>query len=135
MELIYPMFAMVVLTLVVGLMTAYKRISGAKKGELDPRYFRLMAGYDVSSKLVQLGRNFDNLFQVPVLFYVVCVLAITMQLSNGFLVLMAWVFVVLRVVHSVIHITYNHPLHRFLPFVLSFMIVFSMWVNLVASVN
>ncbi len=135
MELIYPMFAMIVLTMIVGLITAYTRIKSAKTGLVDPRYFYLISGYEIPRKIEQLGKNFDNLFQVPMLFYAVGILAITLQLSNGFLLLMAWLFVALRCVHSFIHMTYNHPMHRFVPFLLSFFCVFSMWVNLVLAIS
>lgn len=135
MELIYPMFAMIVLTLIVGLITAYTRIKSAKAGVVDPRYFYLISGYEIPRKVEQLGKNFDNLFQVPMLFYAAGVIAIALQLSNSFLLLMAWLFVALRYVHSFIHMTYNHPMHRFVPFLLSFFCVFAMWVNLVVAVS
>ena len=116
MELIYPMFSMVVLTAVVGVMTAYNRIRSAYAGEIDPKYFRLMSKYEITDKVAKLGRNFDNLFEVPVLFYAAGVSALALNLSGEMLVVLAWTFVVLRLVHTVIHLTYNHPLHRFVPF-------------------
>jgi len=44
---------------------------------------------------------------------------------------LAWAFVVLRVIHSIIHVTYNNPMHRFLVFLLSSSIVLVMWIQLV----
>lgn len=135
MELIYPLFAMVVLTAVVGVLTAFNRIRSAKTGEVDPRYFRLMANYPISDRVAKYGRNFDNLFEVPVLFYAVGVLAIAVNSVNGLMVTLAWVFVGLRVLHTLIHLTYNHPLHRFAPFFLSFVCVLVMWIDLVVAVG
>ena len=131
MELIYPLFALVLLTAVVGAMTAFVRIRSAYSGEVDPRYFELLSNYPVTDRVAKFGRNFDNLFEVPVLFYAVCILAITLHYSSGLLSILAWVFVALRVVHSLIHLTYNHPLHRFTPFFLSFLCVIVMWIDLV----
>jgi hypothetical protein len=48
----------------------------------------------------------------------------TLQLS------LAWVFVLTRVIHSFIHVTYNRVMHRFNAFVLGMAAVFAMWITL-----
>ncbi len=127
-ELIYPMFSLVVLTTLVALATAYIRIKSAYSGVVHPKYFKQFSTeYDVPNSMVQLGRNLNNLFEVPVLFYVVCLLTIVLNIAAPLLLTLAWLFVVFRVVHTAIHITYNHPLHRFIPFALSLVCVVSMW--------
>lgn len=135
MELVYPMFAMVILTTFVAFFTAYVRIKGAYSGDVHPKYFKLMSNYDVPEKMAQLGRNLNNLFEVPMLFYTVCILAIALNVSSVTLLMFAWVFVGARVVHTAIHITYNHPLHRFFPFALSLFCVVVMWMNVVLAVS
>ena len=135
MELVYPMFALVILTFLVGCSTAFLRIRGAYAGEVDPRYFRVMGNYTVPDTIAKFGRNLDNLFEVPTLFYAVCILVIVLDVSSPLLLILAWVFFALRVLHSLIHLTYNHPLHRFVPFVLSFLCVVIMWVDLFLSVS
>jgi hypothetical protein len=92
MELIYPMFAMVVLTTIVGAGTAYVRIKSAYAGEVDPRYFKLMSKYDVTDRVAKFGRNFDNLLEVPVLFYAACLSAMTLNLSSQLFLVLAWIF-------------------------------------------
>lgn len=131
MELIYPLFAMVVLTAVVGLMTAFVRIRSAYSGEVDPRYFRLMSNYQITDRVAKFGRNLDNLFEVPTLFYAAVITALVIGLQSTVFLNTAWLFVALRVIHSSIHLTYNHPLHRFVPFFLSFLCVLVMWVQIV----
>lgn len=135
MELIYPMFAMVLLTTVVGFSTAYVRITSAYSGQVDPRYFKLMSKYEVPDRVAKFGRNFDNLFEVPVLFYVACLVAMTLQLSNPVLLMLAWIFFILRITHTVIHLTYNNPLHRFFPFALSSICVVAMWIDILLLVK
>lgn len=135
MTLIYPMFAMVVLTFLVGGVTAFVRIRGAYTGEVDRRYFRLMGGYAIPDDIAKFGRNLNNLFEVPTLFYAVSILAIVLQVVSPLLLVLAWLFVGLRVLHSLIHLTYNHPLHRFVPFLASFLCVVVMWGDLVLSVG
>jgi hypothetical protein len=82
MDVIYAMFSMVILTAIVGVMTAYSRIKSAYAGEIDPRYFRLMSQYKVTDVVAKFGRNLDNLFEVPVLFYAAGVTALALSLND-----------------------------------------------------
>lgn len=132
---IYPMFAMVLLTMIVGFLTAYKRMKSAYAGEVDHRYFRVMSGYEINENLAKYGRNFNNLFEVPTLFYVAGVSALTLNIMTQTFLIFMWIFVILRVIHSIIHLTYNNPLHRFIPFVLSFTCVVAMWFYIVLTLN
>lgn len=123
MEIIYPMFALVVLTFIVGFSTGIVRFISVEKRLVDPRYFKLLAGYTPPDSMVKLARNFSNLLEVPILFYAVCIIALTLGLNDKLMIGLAWAFVVLRIIHTVIHITYNNPFHRFVVFycqVLSF---------------
>lgn len=76
---------------------------------------------------VNASDNFSNLFEVPVLFYVLCILAFTTQMVTPFLLGGAWAFVALRGLHSLIHCTYNHVMHRFAAYLLSSLILFALW--------
>ena len=71
--------------------------------------------------------NFRNLFEVPVLFFAICcVLAITDNVTP-LQIGLAWLYVALRVVHSLIHLTYNRVTHRSGVFITSTLCVFLMW--------
>lgn len=131
MEIIYPMFTLVMLTFIVGFSTGISRFISAKKGLVDPRYFKLFTGYAPPDNIAKLSRNFSNLFEVPVLFYTVGIIILVLGINNQLILVLAWTFVALRIIHSIIHIAYNNPIHRFLAFLLSSSIVLIMWVQLV----
>ena len=135
MEIIYPMFTLVVLTFIIGFSTGISRLISAKKGLVDRRYFKLFAGYSPPENMVKLGRNFSNLLEVPVLFYAVGIILLTLDINNQLILGFAWAFVVLRIIHSIIHVTYNNPIHRFLAFLLSSSIVLIMWVQLIIIIS
>jgi len=82
----------------------------------------------------KLGRNFSNLFEVPVLFYAVGIINLTLGFNDKLMIRFAWAFVILRIIHSIIHVTYNNPMHRFLVFLLSSSIVLIMWIQLVTTI-
>jgi len=134
MDIIYPMFALVVLTFIVGFSTGISRLMSAKKGLVDPKYFRLFAGHTPPDSMLKLGRNFSNLFEVPVLFYAVGIINLTLGFNDKLMIGFAWAFVILRIIHSIIHVTYNNPMHRFLVFLLSSSIVLIMWIQLVTTI-
>lgn len=71
----------------------------------------------------------DNQFQLPVLFYAGCLLAL--WFGATFLeLLLAWAFVVTRYVHAYIHVTHNHVLRRFWVFFTGLIILSGLWLDL-----
>jgi len=75
--------------------------------------------------------NFKNLFEMPVLFYVVSGISILIHVNDSLLTTMAWGFVILRAVHSLIHCTINLVPAQFFAYLLSTLVLFSMGVRLV----
>ena len=134
-SLIYPMAAMVLLTFVVMYLMLFMRVKAVRARKISPRYFKLYRDGDIPDKVLAVSHNYTNLFELPIFFYLVCVLAIMFEQSIGYFVVHAWVFVVLRYIHSFIHITYNHILHRLYAFALSGFVLLSMWVKMVLIIS
>ena len=59
------------------------------------------------------ARTFNNLMQLPMLFYVACLAILITRECDRAQVLLAWLFVALRVVHSAIYIAWNYVPARF----------------------
>ncbi len=57
--------------------------------------------------------NLKNLFEMPVLFYALCLALLATERVDGLHVASAWVFAVFRILHSVVHCTFNHVILRF----------------------
>lgn len=135
MSMIYPMFVLVLMTFVVGMALGLSRKASVRKRHVNPMYYRLMQGDTPPEYVRKLDRNFSNLLEVPVLFYVLGAIVIATGIGNTLIVGMAWVYVALRLVHSAIHITYNYPPHRFLVFLASGLVLLAMWVWLLLAVG
>jgi len=71
--------------------------------------------------------NFRNLFELPVLFYLALVVCAQAGFVNRVTLGLAWAFVALRIVHSVIHCGYNRVLHRFYAYVAGFFALVALW--------
>lgn len=129
MNILFPVFAMLALTMAVAVRMVVVRFSAVKQGKSDPAYYKLYQGDEYPAARV-VARHFSNLLETPPLFYVACIIAfITGQ--TGLLVLaLAWGYVALRVVHTLIHLGSNVVIWRFRIFVLSLLILTLMLVVL-----
>lgn len=130
-EILVPVFVMVLLTMVVQLSLMRARVGAIKRARVNPQAIADAEGFDrVMKGLENLSDHFENLFEMPVLFYIAAVLIAVMQLSDSFYVIAAWVFVIARVLHSLVHCTYNKVMHRFYAYFLSSMTVWVIWARL-----
>ena len=123
---------MVALVAVVMLRMLAVRVAEMKALRLPTQAFATSLQRDARLTKVQAADNYRNLFEMPVLFYAACALLLaTGQASPGQAVA-AWVFVALRIAHSLIHCTYNNVDHRFAMYAASSFVVFGMWIALAA---
>jgi len=130
-----PMFCIVLLTTVIGIITVTLRIQSVKNGEVKIKYYRTMQGQEVPDMITRTSRCFNNMFELPVLFYVVCTLFIVSNIHSTVAIVLAWLFVLVRVVHTVVHLTYNNVLHRMIIYLVGSALVVALWVHLMVSVS
>ncbi|MFL0803971.1 MAG: MAPEG family protein [Agarilytica sp.] len=132
--MIYPMFAMVMITIGIGLIAFVVRIKSVKSGEVRVRAYKLMGSEEYPEGVVKTTRCLNNQFEIPVLFYVGCLAYLSLEVLSGLGLVFAWAFVGLRVVHAYILMTYNHLLHRLVVFWMSVLMVLCLWVQLILKV-
>jgi hypothetical protein len=129
-----PVAAMVFVTALVWIKLYADRLSEMRAKRINPQSLATVRAAGSQLERTQAADNFRNLFEVPVLFYVLCIaLAVTSASTPGF-VAAAWAYVILRALHSLIHITYNRVIHRFLVYVSSTALLFGMWVVFVMRI-
>ena len=80
-------------------------------------------------KAKQAANAFDNQFQLPVLLFVAGFAALYLG-PTLFEVLLAWLFVLSRIVHAAIHLTSNHVIRRFWAYVFGFAVLAGLWLDL-----
>ena len=123
----WPLIAQVVLVAVVAGRMYATRVAEMRARRINPQSVATSRTAAEALQNVAAADNFRNLFEVPVLFFAVCgALAITDTVTPLQLVL-AWLYVGLRAVHSFIHVTYNRVMHRFSVYLASTICVFVMW--------
>ena len=127
MNVFYPVFAMVGLTLFCLARLGFLRAAAVKRGEVDPRFFSLYRGYEEPEKLAAYSRHVVNLFEVPILFYVIAITAFLTEQTGNIVVGLAWAYVGLRMIHSFVHLTSNVVLIRFRLFTFSMLVLMLLW--------
>lgn len=123
-----PVFVLAAWTIAVLLRMAFLRITKATRGELSPGDFALGESPAVPQQVALPNRNYMNLLELPLLFYVVCVMAYVTATASPVVVTLAWLYVALRIVHTLIHLLYNNVLHRLVAFAASNFVLVAIWV-------
>ena len=134
-SLIYPMATLFLLTIVVMMLMLFFRVKAVLTRKLPPGYFKLNKGADVPDFLVAITQNYNNLLELPILFYAICIIALIINREIENFIIFAWLYVLLRYIHSLIHITYNHIVHRLSLFAASCAVLISMWVKVVVFIS
>lgn len=134
MSIIYPIFTLVLLTFVIVFAVGISRLISVRRREVNPKLYKLMSGYEAPDYVQKVTRNLSNLLEMPILFYMLEVLLVALQIEDPGMIYLAWLFVGLRFVHTVIHITYNHTIHRLMVFVASVLTLLAMWIKFILFV-
>src|SRR5579883_113832 len=109
----WPGMAMVGLTFVVQMRMYVTRIADMTRERIHPQSVATSAAAAARLRDTRAADNFRNLFEMPVLFYAALFIAFLSAQVGVFTLTLAWAFVVLRILHSVIHCSYNKVMHRF----------------------
>lgn len=128
-----PVLVLVALTLVGFIRLAAGRGAAVKAGH-DPKFYRAHIGTPEPEHAAAGARHWDNLFELPTLFYAGCLTAFVLGGVTGWTLAFAWGFAIARVVQSLVHISYNNPAHRGLAFSIGVLFVFALWINVAIKV-
>ena len=134
-DLIYPMVAMILLTVIVLIRMVLLRFAAVRRGEIDAYFYKTYQGEAGETRIVaQHNRHFVNLFENPVLFYAACITAmVTAQVTQN-MIWMAWAYVAARIIHTFIHLTSNRIYPRMASYGASWVVLLAMWGTLVMGV-
>ena len=133
--ILLPLLTMVFLTFAVWVYLFALRIPEIKRRRINPEDLKDRAeAHQLLTVSAAASNNLKNLFEVPVLFYVAAMLAMLLLIQDGLLVLLAWGFVILRIVHSIIQCSYNRVMHRFIVYISSCLFLVFLWIRLASYI-
>ncbi len=128
--ILWPTFALVALIFIVWFVLFVQRFGHMRRnppraediatGEAAMRYF---------TPVEMSANNLRNLFEMPVLYLALVPLLLITHHANHLQVLLAWIFVALRALHSFIHIGPKKVMPRFMVYLASCIVLSAMWIG------
>ncbi|MBC7753934.1 MAG: MAPEG family protein [Moraxellaceae bacterium] len=134
LQLTYPLFAMFLLSAVILIVMFKARVRAVKAGQIKISYFKTYESLNLPEDVIKTARHFSNLFEAPILFYVLCLLGMILGIDSQLFLTLAWCYVAARAVHAYVHIGLNKISVRMYVYALSWLIMLAMWVVLLYRV-
>jgi hypothetical protein len=127
--ILYPVLAQIVLTLVMALLMGRARWTALGKRDVTVDQIALdNSRWPAHSR--KYANCYSNQFELPVLFYVLCLITQITRTADIIFVVLAWLFVASRVLHAYIHTTSNVVRSRGAAFGIGYIVVVIMTVFL-----
>lgn len=124
---IAPLFVQVALTFVLLFITGGMRQRALASRTVHPKDIALREP-NWPLRTMQFGNAYQNQLELPLLFYVLTILELITRQADLLFVALSWVFVVLRFVHSYIHVTHNRVRYRGMTFGAGALVLLLMWI-------
>jgi hypothetical protein len=134
LSLVYPMLALVLLTVGVLIVLFRSRVRMVREGLAPVSYFRVFQGSPEPEFAAKPARHFTNLFEAPTLFYVACLTAMVTGITGTAVVALAWAYVAMRYVHAFIHLGANRVRHRMRAYFAGWLLLVAMWIYVTVGV-
>jgi hypothetical protein len=119
--LLGPVVALVAWSLVMYIWLYVARIGAMRRAGISAKGMRGTRGLDgiIPDKANWPAHNYSHLMEQPTIFYAIVIALVLMGFDHPINVYLAWAYVVLRIVHSLIQATVNIVIIRFAVFTLS----------------
>jgi hypothetical protein len=127
--ILFPAVALVALTFAVWILLYWRRIGTMRARGLSPEKFKTRATRIPLEEAASASDNFQNLLELPVLFYVLVLGLYVTQRVDAVFIALAWGFVALRAVHTFVHVGYNRVMHRFLAYAAGALLLWAAWLR------
>ena len=122
-----PMGVMALLTFTMLGLIPVRRFRAAAAGHVTADDFKFGESNRVPGDVSIPNRNFMNLLELPMLFYVAGLMFYVTGKADAPVLAVAWTYVALRAIHSLIHITYNNVFHRLTVYALGNFVLGALW--------
>lgn len=127
-----PLFVEVVLTFVLLGWMAILRQQDFRRGVRKDQVALREPNWSV--RTLQVGYCFANQFELPMLFYVLTILSILTHHADIVFLVLAWIFVLSRIAHAVVHTTSNNIMQRGPLFGLGMVVLLIMWIVFIVRI-
>jgi hypothetical protein len=114
-------------------MIPFRRFGAVRSGLVRGEDFKFGESARVPGHVSIPNRDYMNLLELPLLFYVVGLLYFVTNRVSATPLVLSWIYVGLRYLHSAIHLTYNNVIHRLIAFASSNFVLLALWIFFFAA--
>ena len=119
--LLTPVLVLIIWTFTIFLIMSYGRARFMKDPQ-DAAHTKDLKG-TLPTWVERTADNYNHLFEQPIAFYVVTLATALINSIDPLIIQLAWVFVILRIIHSLVQLTFNLVLVRFMIFLIGWLII------------
>ena len=131
--IIYPILPVVLMNFIVMFHMRYMIVKAIKKRDVKYKYFRAYEG-SAPEYLLTSRHHYKNFFEIPILFYLLCLVLYMIDDVSAIDLWIAWLFVLFKGIHSYIRITSNYVPYRAYSFNVCVFLLFGGWIVLVIKI-
>jgi len=119
--LLTPVFVLILWTFIISLIMAYGRVRYTRNPQ-DAAHTKNLRGM-LPDWVERTSDNYNHLFEQPVAFYAITISIALMNNFDPLMIQLAWAFVILRIIHSLVQLTFNLVFLRFCLFATGWLII------------
>lgn len=129
-EILQPVVTLAIWTMVMWVWMYATRIPAMSKAKIDAAKMVGSTGASLREQLPEnvswKADNYNHLHEAPTVFYAIALVLAMIGQGDGMNALLAWIYVGLRVAHSLVQTTSNRVLVRFVLFALSSLVLMAL---------
>lgn len=128
MDILQPVVALMIWTMIIWAWMYATRIPAMQKANIKPDQAGVIGLLDqkLPTSVQTKTHNYNHLHEAPTVFYAVAIVLAILGAGDGMNAFLGWIYVGLRVVHSLVHVTANRVLVRFVLFLLSSVVLIAL---------
>lgn len=129
--ILFPSIAMFLLSAAMLVRLGAMRFRATTTREVSISYYALYRGENTEPDALRLmSRHAHNHFETPPLFHIVILMTYVTGQVSALAVGLAWAFVALRLAHTLIHLSSNNVMYRFMAFIGAATVLAALWLRM-----
>ena len=112
-NILVPALGLILLTFVIGLIHTIASVNLMGKGkDWEESGIPVEPYKDAPLHLKIIKNNISNIFEFSVIFYFLIGIIVFIEIESTFLLICAWLYLLFRTIHSIVHICFNNTAAR-----------------------
>ena len=128
MDILQPAVALMIWTMIIWAWMYATRVPAMQKAHIQPDDAQVVGLLDAKlpQKVQWKAHNYNHLHEQPTVFYAVAIVLAILGQGDGMNAFLGWIYVGLRVIHSLVQVTANKVMVRFVLFLISSLVLIAL---------